>query len=112
MVQLHSELRGEVKRVESFPPRRGVGGVYIVGLDFPRSSSGSRISGEAKATTAVVEFGLDEREAAIEGIILIDLMTEVGSKETGPMRSVSSQVGGESIISGFPCLLQYDCRSL
>ena len=38
--------------------------------------------GEAKAIGAIVEFGLDEREAAMEGIILIDLRTEVGSKKT------------------------------
>lgn len=48
------------------------------------SSLSSRILGEAKATGAIVEFGLDEREAAIEGMILIDLRTEVGSKKTAP----------------------------
>ena len=31
-----------------------------------------------------MELGLDEREAAIEGMILIDLRTEVGSKKTAP----------------------------
>ena len=33
-------------------------------------------------TGAVVKSGLDEREAAMEGIILIDFRTEVGSKKT------------------------------
>lgn len=40
--------------------------------------------GEAKAMGALVEFGLDDREAATEGITLIDLETEVGSKKTTP----------------------------
>ena len=48
------------------------------------SSLSSRIFGEAKAIGAVVGFGLDEREAAIEGTILVDLRTEVGSKKTDP----------------------------
>ena len=42
------------------------------------------MSGEAEATVAVVEFGLDERETVIEGMVLIDFRTEVGSKKTGP----------------------------
>lgn len=46
------------------------------------SSLSSRILGEAKAIGAIAESGLDEREAEIEGIILIDLRTEVGSKKT------------------------------
>jgi len=29
-----------------------------------------------------VEFGLDKREVAMDGMILIDLRTEVGSKKT------------------------------
>jgi len=40
--------------------------------------------GEAKVTGALVEFGLDEREATMEGMILIDLRIEVGSKKTAP----------------------------
>ena len=47
------------------------------------NSLSSRILGEAKATGAVVEFGPDERETEIEGMILVDLRTEVGSKKTG-----------------------------
>ena len=39
--------------------------------------------GEANAIGGTLEFGLDERETAIEGMILIDLRTEVGSKKTG-----------------------------
>ena len=35
-------------------------------------------------TGATVEFDLDDREAAIEGMILIDLRMEVGSKKTAP----------------------------
>lgn len=50
----------------------------------PQSSLSSRILGEAKAIGALVEFGLDEREAAMDGMILIDLRTEVGSKKTAP----------------------------
>jgi len=48
--------------------------------------------GEANAIGGMLEFGLDEREAAIEGMILIDLRTEVGSKKTGP-DTVSLVVG-------------------
>lgn len=40
--------------------------------------------GEAKAIGAVVGFGLDERDAEIGGIILVDLRTDVGSKKTAP----------------------------
>jgi len=40
--------------------------------------------GEAKEIGALVEFCLDERKAAMEGIILTDLRTEVGSKKTAP----------------------------
>ena len=40
--------------------------------------------GEAKVIGAFVELGSDEREAAMEGMILIDLRTEVGSKKTAP----------------------------
>ena len=40
--------------------------------------------GEAKVIGALVEFGLAEREAAMEGIIFVDLRTEVGSKKTAP----------------------------
>lgn len=38
--------------------------------------------GEAKAIGALVSFGLDERDAEIEGMILVDLGTDVGSKKT------------------------------
>jgi len=38
--------------------------------------------GEVKATGAVMKLGLDERVTAIEGMILTDLGTEVGSKKT------------------------------
>lgn len=48
------------------------------------SSLSSRVLGEAKAIGAIVDLGLDEREAEIEGIILIDLRTEAGSKKTTP----------------------------
>ena len=34
MVQLHSELRTEAEGVEGFPPRRGAGEGYVVGLSF------------------------------------------------------------------------------
>ena len=37
--------------------------------------------GEANVIGGTLEFGLDERETAIEGMILIDLRTEVGSKK-------------------------------
>ena len=47
-----------------------------------------------KATGAVVEFGSDEREVAMEGIILIDFRTEVGSKKT-TSDPVSSRVRTE-----------------
>ena len=40
--------------------------------------------GEAKAIGAYVDSGVDEREAAMDGIILVDLRTEVGSKKTVP----------------------------
>jgi len=40
--------------------------------------------GEAKVIGALMESGLDEREAVMEGMILIDLRTEVGSKKTIP----------------------------
>jgi len=46
------------------------------------SSLSSRIFGEANAIGGTLEFGLDERETVIEGMILIDLRTEVGSKKT------------------------------
>lgn len=49
-----------------------------------QSSRSSRIFGETKVIGAVVEFGLDEKEAVMEGITLIDLRTEVGSKKTTP----------------------------
>lgn len=42
---------------------------------LPQSSSSSRIFKKAKATGAAVEFGLDERETAIEGMILVGLRT-------------------------------------
>lgn len=58
------------------------------------SSLSSRILGEAKAIAALVVFGLDEREATMEGIILIDLRTEVGSKKTDP-DAVSFVAGAE-----------------
>ena len=35
MVQLHSELRTETEGVERFPPRRGAGKIYIIGLGLP-----------------------------------------------------------------------------
>jgi hypothetical protein len=50
--------------------------------DSRQSSLSSRILGDAKAIGARVEFRLDESEAEIEGMILIDLRTEVGSKKT------------------------------
>lgn len=49
-----------------------------------QSSLSSRILGEAKAIGATVGFGLAEREAIIDGMILIDLRMEVGSKKTAP----------------------------
>jgi len=43
---------------------------------LPRnSSSSSRILRKAKTTATAVEFGLDERETAIERIILVGLRT-------------------------------------
>ena len=47
-----------------------------------QSSRSSRTLGEAKVIGALVEFGLDEREVAMEGMTLIDLRMEVGSKKT------------------------------
>ena len=47
-----------------------------------QSSLSSRTLGEAKAIGALVEFGLDKREAEIEGTILVDLRMDVGSKKT------------------------------
>ena len=57
--------------------------------------------GRANATGAVVRFGLDERETAIEGMILIDLRTEVGSS----MRLVSSQGRGRIYPTRFLVLI-------
>ena len=48
------------------------------------TSLGSRILGEAKAIEAIVELGLGERGAAIDGMILDDLRAEVGSNKTDP----------------------------
>ena len=59
---------------------------------LPHSSSSSRILRKARATGAVVEFGLDERGTAIEKMILVGLRTEVGPKKTG-QGTVSSVAG-------------------
>ena len=40
--------------------------------------------GEAKAIGVILELGLDESKATIEGMILVDLRAKVGSKKTGP----------------------------
>ena len=80
---------------------------------IPRHNSlSSRILGEAKAIGAIVELGLDEREMAIDGMILVDLRTEVGSKKTDPdpVSFVPGTWGGD-IIPRFPCSLQYDTIS-
>ena len=39
---------------------------------------------EAKAIGVYVDSGVDEREAATDGIILVDPRTDVGSKKTVP----------------------------
>jgi len=68
--------------------------------------------GEAKVIGALVEFGLAEREAAMEGMILIDLRTEVGSKKTAPDTvSLAARTVG-LIIPGLSCLLQWDTMSM
>jgi len=54
--------------------------------------------GEAKAIGALVELCSDKREAAMEGIILIDLRTEVGSKKTAP-DAVSFVTGTWQVLS-------------
>ena len=69
--------------------------------------------GEAKAIGALVGFGLDERDAEIEGIILVDLRMDVGSKKTAPGTvSLVVRDGIGLIIPVFPCLLQCDTMSV
>jgi len=58
-------------------------------------------------TGETVEFDVDEREAAIEGMILVDLRMEVGSKKTAP--------DAVSFVAETKCGLSYQvfrsCRS-
>jgi hypothetical protein len=77
------------------------------------SSLSSRILGEAKATGAAAVFSLDERETAIEGMILVDLRTEVGSKKTGPDPvSLVAGTWGNLSYHVSRALLQYDTMSV
>jgi len=62
-----------------------------------------------------VELGSDEGEATIEGMILVDLRTELGSKKT----KIASDTGqfrcrdaAEPIIPCVSCLLQRDTMSV
>lgn len=69
--------------------------------------------GEAKAIGALVMFGLHERDAEIEGMILVDLGMDVGSKKTAPNTvSLVARDGMGLIIPAFPCLLQCDTMSM
>lgn len=69
--------------------------------------------GEAKAIGAFAALGFEETDAEIEGMILVDLRTEVGSKKTAP-RTVSLVVGDGMgcIIPGFLCPMQCETISV
>lgn len=69
--------------------------------------------GEAKAIGAFVGLGLDERDAEIEGMILVDLGIDVGSKKTTPgMISSVTRDGAEWTVPALPCMLQCDTMSV
>jgi hypothetical protein len=69
--------------------------------------------GEAKAIGAFVGFGLDEMDAEIEGMILVDFGMDVGSKKTAPGTvSLVTRDGMVCISPAFPCLMQCDTMSV
>lgn len=58
-------------------------------------------------------FGSDERDAKIEGIILVDLRMDVGSKKTtSDTVSLVARDGMDRTIPAFPSLLQCDTMSV